>query len=68
MRIRDDEDLDGIGDACDPDFSKGEDPPILPLEMDGGSCSMVATNAINPSAFLLILATLAPMVIGRRKE
>jgi thrombospondin type 3 repeat protein len=68
---QDDEDLDGLGDACDADFGKNIDPPINPVdpvEMDGGSCSMVATNAINPSAFLLLIATLAPMVIGRRKE
>jgi hypothetical protein len=60
---QDDEDLDGIGDACDADLSEGVDPTI---EMDGGGCSLVASNSSNATPLLLLLATMLPMAIRKK--
>ncbi len=61
---QDDEDLDGRGDVCDPDFGNSVEPPIM--EMDGGSCSLVDSNTTNALPLVLLLTALLPMTIKRR--
>jgi len=67
---QDDEDLDGVGDACDEDFGEMNlnegDLPVM--SSDGAGCSLITTASGNSAGMLSILLGFIPLAMSRKRR